>query len=78
MANNDRFVEIDHRLGCANMHHTRVDELNGLCSQCHALKDHRGLTLVRGGAGGSWCLAGTATTPEIRRRHTGGPETRRV
>lgn len=44
----DRFVEGDHRLGWANVHRTRVDELDGLCRQCHRLKTNDDWQLVRG------------------------------
>jgi len=45
---NDRFLEIDHRLGYANVHRTRLDELDGLCSQCHRCKTVGNWQLVRG------------------------------
>jgi hypothetical protein len=45
---NDRFVEVDHRLGWANVHRTRVDELDGLCAECHRWKTNDNWQLVRG------------------------------
>lgn len=45
---NDRFVEVDHRVGWANTHRTRLDELDPLCSACHALKTKHDWQLVRG------------------------------
>lgn len=45
---NDRFVQIDHRLGFANTHRTRLDELDPLCSQCHPHKTNENWQLVRG------------------------------
>lgn len=45
---NDRFLEVDHRLGWANVQRTRVDELDGLCSSCHAWKTRDDWQLVRG------------------------------
>lgn len=45
---NYRFVQIDHRLGFANTHRTRLDELDPLCSQCHPHKTNENWQLVRG------------------------------
>lgn len=45
---NDRFVEVDHRVGWANTHRTRLDELDPLCSTCHASKTRDNWQLVRG------------------------------
>lgn len=45
---NDSFVQIDHRLGFANTHRTRLDELDPLCSQCHPHKTNENWQLVRG------------------------------
>ena len=45
---NDRFVEVDHRVGWANVHRTRLDELDPLCGQCQALKTTGDWQLVRG------------------------------
>lgn len=45
---NDRFVEIDHRLGWATVGRTRLDELDGLCSHCHRLKTNGNWQLVAG------------------------------
>ena len=44
----DRFVQIDHRLGYANVRRTRLDELDPLCSHCHALKTTHNWQLVTG------------------------------
>ncbi len=45
---NHRFVQVDHRLGYANVHRTRLDELDGLCTQCHSLKTTQNWQLVAG------------------------------
>lgn len=45
---NDRFVEVDHRLGWTNVHRTRLDELDPLCRSCHAHKSRDNWQLVRG------------------------------
>lgn len=45
---NDRFVEVDHRVGWANTHRTRLDELDPLCTTCHAHKTRDNWQLVRG------------------------------
>lgn len=45
---NERFVQVDHRLGWANVRRTRVDELDGLCCECHRLKTNENWQLVRG------------------------------
>lgn len=45
---NDRFLEVDQRLGYANVHRTRVDELDGLCTQCHQRTTVDNWQLVRG------------------------------
>jgi len=45
---NDRFVEVDHRVGWANTHRTRLDELDPLCTSCHAHKSRDNWQLVRG------------------------------
>jgi hypothetical protein len=45
---NARFVEIDHRLGYANVGRTRLDELDPLCSCCHSLKTNENWQLVAG------------------------------
>ncbi|MBW3615750.1 MAG: HNH endonuclease, partial [Actinobacteria bacterium] len=45
---NERFVEIDHRLGYANVGRTRLDELDGLCRACHRLKTNDNWQLVAG------------------------------
>lgn len=45
---NDQFVEIDHRLGFANVHRTRLDELDGLCHHCHDAKSNDDWQLVAG------------------------------
>ncbi len=42
------FVEIDHRLGFANVGRTRLGELDGLCRGCHGLKSTQNWQLVRG------------------------------
>lgn len=44
----DRFVQIDHRLGFANTHRTRLDELDPLRSGCHQLKTVENWQLVAG------------------------------
>lgn len=41
-------VEIDHRIPWAETHHTRLDQLDPLCRQCHELKTHHGWALVDG------------------------------
>ena len=46
---NDRFVQLDHRLGYANVGRTRLDELDLLCSHCHGLKTNSNWQLVAGG-----------------------------
>lgn len=48
LCDNDRFLEVDHRLGWANVLRTRVDELDGLCSECHRAKTIDNWQLVRG------------------------------
>jgi hypothetical protein len=44
----DQFLETDHRLGWSNVHRTRLDELDGLCHECHRLKSTEDWQLVRG------------------------------
>jgi hypothetical protein len=66
----DRFVQVDHRLGYANVHRTRVDELDGLCSECHALKTNENWQLVRG-------TGRRAFVPPEHRDHPGDPPTPR-
>jgi hypothetical protein len=45
---NQRFVQIDHRLGFANVHRTCLDELDPLCTHCHALKTNHNWQLATG------------------------------
>ncbi len=45
---NQLFLEVDHRLGYANVHRTRLDELDGLCTHCHGLKTNQNWQLVAG------------------------------
>jgi hypothetical protein len=45
---NERFVQTDHRLGYANVHRTRLDELDPLCTCCHGLKTNDNWQLARG------------------------------
>ena len=45
---NQHFVEIDHRLGFANVHRTRLDELDPLCCGCHSRKTTENWQLVAG------------------------------
>ncbi len=45
---NDSFLQIDHRLGFSNVHRTRLDELDPLCTACHALKSNENWQLVAG------------------------------
>ena len=42
------WVEWDHRIDWARTHHTRLDELDGLCKHHHGLKTGLGWALVRG------------------------------
>jgi hypothetical protein len=44
----DRFVQTDHRLGWANVHRTRLDELDQLCGDCHQRKTTENWQLVAG------------------------------
>jgi hypothetical protein len=41
-------MQTDHRLDYADTHHTKLDELDGLCTYHHALKTFEGWALVRG------------------------------
>lgn len=45
---NDGFLQIDHRLGWANTHRTRLDELDPLCTECHRRKTIDNWQLVAG------------------------------
>ena len=45
---NHKFLEVDHRLGFANVHRTRLGELDGLCTRCHGLKTNQNWQLVAG------------------------------
>jgi hypothetical protein len=42
------FVQIDHRDPWAHTHHTKLCELDPLCTHCHWLKTHAGWSLVDG------------------------------
>ena len=64
----DRFVQIDHRLGFANVQRTRLDELDALCSQCHALKTNENWQLVTG-------TGRRRFVPPEHADHPGGPAT---
>lgn len=45
---NTNFIQIDHRLGYANVARTCLDELDHLCSSCHRLKTTQNWQLVAG------------------------------
>lgn len=45
---NTNFIQIDHRLGYANVARTCLDELDHLCSSCHRLKTNQNWQLVAG------------------------------
>jgi hypothetical protein len=66
----DRFVERDHRLGYANVHRTRLDELDDLCDSCHDRKTNENWQLVRG-------TGRRAFVPPDHPDHPGDPPTPR-
>ncbi len=66
----ERFVELDHRLGFANVGRTRLDELDGLCRGCHRLKSTENWQLVSG-------RGRRRFVPPEHPDHPGDPATRR-
>ncbi|MGH9179990.1 MAG: hypothetical protein ACRD0N_15770, partial [Acidimicrobiales bacterium] len=77
---NDNFVEIDHRLGYANVGRTRLDELDGLCSCCHGLKTNENWQLVAGAGRRRFVPPGhpdhPGDPPTPRRRHEAATDRR--
>jgi len=67
---NDRFVEVDHRLGYTNVGRTRLDELDQLCCRCHDLKSNHNWQLVDG-------TGRRRFVPPEHADHPGHPPTRR-
>jgi hypothetical protein len=60
------FVQIDHRDPWSHTHHTKLCELDPLCTHCHRLKTHAGWSLVDG-------KGRRAFVPPDDPRHPGNP-----
>lgn len=60
------WLETDHREDWARTRHTRLDELDSLCSHCHDLKTRLGWALVRGSGRRPFVPPDDARHPRVR------------